>query len=74
MGITTKKKDSNMNMNKGGEEQKLYEAAGNLRMNVVRNCPRSGAYESEERPLQELLNDMSIKSSKERIKKTVRWS
>lgn len=53
-----------MNMNKDGEEQKLYEAAGNLRVSVVRKCPRSGAYESEEQPLQELLNHMSIKSSK----------
>lgn len=58
-------------MNKGGEEQKLYEAAGNVRMNVVRKCPTSGAYESEEQPLQELLNRVSIKSSKESIKKTV---
>lgn len=61
-------------MNKGGKEEKLYEAAGNFRMSVVRQCPANGAYESEEQPLQELLNHMSIKSSQESIKKTVRWS
>lgn len=58
-------------MSKGREEQKLYEAAGNLSVSVVRKCPTSGAYESEEQPLQELLNHMSIKSSEESIKRTV---
>lgn len=61
-------------MNKGGKEEKLYEAAGNFRRSAVRQCPTSGACESEEQPLQELLNHMSIKSSQESIKKTVRWS
>lgn len=58
-------------VNKDGKEQKLYEAAGNLRMSIVRKCPQSGACESEEQPLQELLNHMSVKGSKEGIKKTV---
>lgn len=57
-------------MNKDGEELKLYEAAGNLRMSTVRKCPPSGVCESEEQPLQELLNHMSVKGSKESIKKT----
>lgn len=60
-----------MNVNKNGEEQKLYEAAGNLRMSIVRKCPPSGACESEKQPFQELLNHMSVKGSKESIKKTV---
>lgn len=38
-------------MNKGEEGKKLYEAAGNLRISIVRKCPTSGTYESEEQPL-----------------------
>lgn len=58
-------------MNKNGEEQKFYKAAGNLTMNIVRKCPPTGACESEKQPLQELLNHMPVKGSKESIKKTV---
>lgn len=41
-------------------------------MNVVRPRHTSGAHESEEQPLQELLNHMFVKRSTERIKKTGR--
>lgn len=37
--------------NKGVEGKKLYEAAGNLRISIVRKCHTSGTYESEEQPL-----------------------
>jgi len=60
-------------MSEGGEEQKLYEAAGNVRRNTVRKCPTSVAYEGEKQPLQELLK-LSIKSSKANIKKRIWWS